>query len=157
MKLASPANKSPSSSHQSFLGKTMKSFKKLSSKKTRDAGWAAGDRSKESSYRYLLIDRCKGNEEADEDQQQGGGGGSTPTGYFAVYVGEERRRFVVRTSFLSHPLFKMLLEKASQEFGFQQSNGLVVPCSVSAFQEVINSVECCSGKFEFGDLVDEFL
>ncbi|CAM8995602.1 unnamed protein product [Rhodiola kirilowii] len=126
----------------------MKSFKKLSSKKTKTA---VPD--KKESNKYLLRDHRKGNEE----DQEHGGGSSTPTGYFAVYVGEERRRFVVRTSFLSHPLFKMLLEKASDEFGFQQSNGLVVPCSVSAFQEVINSVECCNGKFEFGNLVDEFL
>ncbi|KAL7251420.1 hypothetical protein ACSBR1_013288 [Camellia fascicularis] len=44
----------------------------------------------------------------------------TPTGHFAVYVGKERRRFVVPTGFLSHPLFKMLLEKAYDEFGFEQ-------------------------------------
>ncbi|KAL7256466.1 hypothetical protein ACSBR1_010399 [Camellia fascicularis] len=43
----------------------------------------------------------------------------TPTGHFAVYVGEERRRFVVPTGFPSHPLFKMLLKKAYDEFGFE--------------------------------------
>lgn len=89
----------------------------------------------------------------------GGRGGSmrTPTGTFPVYVGEYRERFVVPTSHLSHPLFKIMLEKAYDEYGFEQRNGLVVPCSVAAFQEVISAVECCNGKFHFGDLVEEFL
>lgn len=82
---------------------------------------------------------------------------STPTGFVAVYVGEERQRFVVPTAYLSHPLFKMLLEKAYNEFGFKQMNGLVVPCSVAAFQEVVSAVECCNGNFDFGNLVEEFL
>ncbi|KAL7255879.1 hypothetical protein ACSBR1_009924 [Camellia fascicularis] len=64
----------------------------------------------------------------------------TPTGHFAIYVGEERRRFVVPTGFLSHPLFKMLLKKAYDEFGFEQRDGLVVSCSVAAFQEVVSAV-----------------
>ncbi|KAL3716050.1 auxin-responsive protein SAUR50 [Eucalyptus grandis] len=82
---------------------------------------------------------------------------TTPTGCFAVYVGEERQRFLVPTEFLCHPLFKMLLEKARKEFGFEQRNGLTVPCSVPAFREVLNAVECCNGKFEFGELVEEFV
>ncbi|KAG9159087.1 hypothetical protein Leryth_017560 [Lithospermum erythrorhizon] len=81
----------------------------------------------------------------------------TPTGSFALYVGEERERFVVPTSYLSHPLFKILLEKAYNEFGFDHKSGLVVPCSVSTFQEVVNAVECCNQKFDFGDLVEEFI
>ncbi|PWA46991.1 SAUR-like auxin-responsive protein family [Artemisia annua] len=63
----------------------------------------------------------------------------TPTGSFTLYIGEERRRFVVPMGYLSHPLFKMLLEKSSEEFGFGQKNGLVVPCSVNAFQEMLNT------------------
>ncbi|KAK9065922.1 hypothetical protein SSX86_015324 [Deinandra increscens subsp. villosa] len=81
----------------------------------------------------------------------------TPTGFLALYVGEERQRFVVPTSDLSHPLFKMLLDKSSDEFGFEQKHGLVVPCSVSAFQEVVGAVECCNGKFDISHLVEEFI
>ncbi|KAL5710612.1 hypothetical protein ACHQM5_021154 [Ranunculus cassubicifolius] len=81
----------------------------------------------------------------------------TPTGYFAIYVGEERQRFVVPISFLGHPLFKMLLEKAENEFGYKQKNELVVPCSVSAFQEVATVVKCCYGRFDLGYLVDEII
>lgn len=64
---------------------------------------------------------------------------------------------MVPTGYLSHPLFKMLLEKASEEFGFEQKNGLVVPCSVSTFQEILNAVQVCNGGFDFGNLVEEFL
>ncbi|KAK9055431.1 hypothetical protein SSX86_026514 [Deinandra increscens subsp. villosa] len=81
----------------------------------------------------------------------------TPTGFFAVYVGEERQRFVVPTGYLSHPLFKMVLEKSSEEFGFDQKNGLVVPCSVNAFQEVVGVVESCNGKCDLSHLVEEFI
>ncbi|KAK6944040.1 Small auxin-up RNA [Dillenia turbinata] len=82
---------------------------------------------------------------------------TTPIGFFAIYVGEERQRFVVPTSYLSHPLFKMLLEKASDEYGYDQKEGLVVPCSVSTFQEVVSAVECCNGKFQFGDFIEELI
>ncbi|XP_024968447.1 auxin-induced protein 15A-like [Cynara cardunculus var. scolymus] len=81
----------------------------------------------------------------------------TPTGFFTVYIGEERRRFVIPMSYLSHPLFKMMLEKSSEEFGFNQKNGLVVPCSVNAFQEVVSVVESCNGKFDLSHLVQELV
>ncbi|KAJ4971456.1 hypothetical protein NE237_004555 [Protea cynaroides] len=77
-----------------------------------------------------------------------------PPGFFALYVGEERQRFVVPTNFLSHPLFKILMDKMYDEFGFDQRNGLVVPCSVSTFQEVLDAVQCCHGQFDLGRLVE---
>ncbi|CAN8285041.1 unnamed protein product [Cochlearia groenlandica] len=82
----------------------------------------------------------------------------TPTGTFAVYVGVERVRRVVPTSYLKHPLFKMLLDKSHDElFCFDQKVMLVVPCSLSVFEDVVNAVESCNGKFDFGDFVEEFL
>ncbi|KAL7585507.1 hypothetical protein Lser_V15G42240 [Lactuca serriola] len=78
-------------------------------------------------------------------------------GFFAVYVGVERQRFVVPTSCLSHPLFKILLAKASEEFGYNQKNGLVIPCSVATFQEVVMVTKCCSCMFDFGRFLEEFI
>ncbi|CAI9301087.1 unnamed protein product [Lactuca saligna] len=78
-------------------------------------------------------------------------------GFFAVYVGAERQRFVVPTSCLSHPLFKILLAKASEEFGYNQKNSLVIPCSVAAFQEVVMVTKCCSCMFDFGRFLEEFI
>jgi|UniRef100_A0A2N9IKH4 SAUR family protein len=126
-----------------MLGKKMVSLKKLA-KKVKVVG---GVDQRASHEQYLLKEFWEGCNDSS----------TTPTGFFAVYVGEERQRFVVPTSFLSHPLFKMLLEKSYNEFGFEQSTGLVVPCSVSTFQEVINAVECSNGKFDFGKLVEEFV
>ncbi|KAL2939215.1 Auxin-responsive protein SAUR50 [Bienertia sinuspersici] len=76
-------------------------------------------------------------------------------GFFAVYVGEGRERFLVPTRFLSHPLFKILLEKTYDEFGFEQKNGLIVPCSVSTFQEVVSAVESNHGRFDMRKLFEE--
>ncbi|KAJ1394523.1 Small auxin-up RNA [Sesbania bispinosa] len=80
-----------------------------------------------------------------------------PTGCFALYVGEERQRYVIPTHYLSHPLFKMLLEKAYNEFGFEQRNALVVPCSVSTFQEVVNAIKCNNSKFDMEIFFAEFV
>ncbi|KAM6547622.1 hypothetical protein CsatB_019298 [Cannabis sativa] len=142
-----------------MLGKKIVSFKKLA-KKVKIMGRGGGEKEGSSSssssssspfslsseYHESLLREF---EEEEEDE--------IPTGFLAVYVGEERQRFVVPTTFLSHPLFKMLLEKAYEEFGFQQRNGLVVPCSVSSFRDVVNAVQCSNGMFNFGKLVEELL
>ncbi|KAK6944679.1 Small auxin-up RNA [Dillenia turbinata] len=57
-----------------------------------------------------------------------------PSGFLAVYVGEERCRFVIPTRFLNLPLFVSLLNKAEDEFGFQSNGGLVLPCQVNLFK-----------------------
>ncbi|KAG6433908.1 hypothetical protein SASPL_105527 [Salvia splendens] len=82
---------------------------------------------------------------------------TTPVGTFPLYVGKCRQRFVVPTGYLSHPLFKIMLEKAYNEFGFDQRDVLVVPCSVAAFEEVISAIQWCNPKFDFGELVQEFI
>ncbi|PHU07005.1 hypothetical protein BC332_23494 [Capsicum chinense] len=144
-----------------MLGKKFGSMKKLVKKakviKTTSANSIHHD---ESQHLECLL--VKNHDYDDQDQDHQGGSptsakSSKKMGTFAMYVGEERERFPVPTSYLSHPLFKILLEKTYNEFGFEQTNGLVVPCSVVAFQEVVNAVECCNGKFDFGDLVEEFL
>lgn len=58
-----------------------------------------------------------------------------PKGHFAVYVGEmQRKRFVVPLSYLNEPLFRDLLSKAEEEFGFNQPNGgLNIPCKEETF------------------------
>ncbi|CAK9326508.1 unnamed protein product [Citrullus colocynthis] len=58
-----------------------------------------------------------------------------PKGHIAVYVGETRRkRFVVPVSYLNHPSFLSLLNRAEEEFGFNHpSGGLTIPCKEDAF------------------------
>ncbi|PSS01592.1 Auxin-responsive protein [Actinidia chinensis var. chinensis] len=128
-----------------MLGKKMGSMKKLA-KKVKIKGGS-------SQQESLLRESCNTHDQEGSSPPSS----KTPTGFFALYVGEERERFLVPTGYLSHPLFKMLLDKAYNEFGFEQRNGLVVPCSVGAFQEVVSAVEGCQGKFDFGNLVQEFI
>ena len=64
-----------------------------------------------------------------------------PKGYLAVYVGPEHRRFIIPTTYLSHSLFKMLLEKAADEYGFDQSGGLTIPCEIETFKYLIRCIE----------------
>ncbi|KAI3840173.1 hypothetical protein MKW92_013452 [Papaver armeniacum] len=120
----------------------MKSVKKLV-KKVKIS--AAGDGKHSPHFELLLSDQY----------EESSSPATTPTGTLALYVGEERQRFVVPTGFLSHPLFKMLLEKTQAEFGYEQRNGLVIPCSVSTFEEVVSVIECCHGQFDIARLVDE--
>ena len=66
---------------------------------------------------------------------QGGNQSGVPKGHIAVYVGElQKKRFVVPISYLSHPLFVDLLNRAEEEFGFNHPmGGLTIPCKEDAF------------------------
>lgn len=64
-----------------------------------------------------------------------------PKGYLAVYVGSELRRFIIPTTNLTHPLFKVLLEKAEEEFGFNHSGGLTIPCEIETFKYLLKCME----------------
>ncbi|KAG4209468.1 hypothetical protein ERO13_A03G200900v2 [Gossypium hirsutum] len=60
-----------------------------------------------------------------------------PKGYFAVYVGENQKRFVIPVSFLSQPLFQDLLGKSEEEFGYSHpTGGLTIPCNEDIFLDV---------------------
>ncbi|KAJ8763594.1 hypothetical protein K2173_002477 [Erythroxylum novogranatense] len=63
-----------------------------------------------------------------------------PSGHVAVCVGESCRRFIVRATYLNHPIFKNLLLQAAEEYGFRNSGPLAIPCDESAFEEILNVV-----------------
>ncbi|TYJ44388.1 hypothetical protein E1A91_A03G221000v1 [Gossypium mustelinum] len=51
-----------------------------------------------------------------------------PKEYFAVYVGENQKRFVIPVSFLNQPLFQDLLGMSEEEFGYSHpTGGLTIP------------------------------
>ncbi|KAG6408805.1 hypothetical protein SASPL_131828 [Salvia splendens] len=60
-----------------------------------------------------------------------------PAGHVAVTVGSSRKRFVVRTAYLNHPVFKKLLAQAEEEYGFTNSGPLAIPCEESLFEEIL--------------------
>ncbi|XP_021277420.1 auxin-responsive protein SAUR71 [Herrania umbratica] len=66
---------------------------------------------------------------------------TVPKGYLAVSVGEEQKRFIIPTEYLSHHAFHLLLREAEEEFGFQQAGVLRIPCEVSIFEGIVKMVE----------------
>ncbi|XP_040996223.1 indole-3-acetic acid-induced protein ARG7-like [Juglans microcarpa x Juglans regia] len=79
-----------------------------------------------------------------------------PPGFIALYVGPERKRFVIPTRFLNLPVFVGLLKKAEEEFGFQRTGGLVLPCEVGFFGEMLKLLETDESEYRgFG--LDDFL
>nr|ACU15288.1 unknown [Glycine max] len=63
-----------------------------------------------------------------------------PKGHFAVYVGENRRRYIVPISFLAHPEFQSLLRQAEEEFGYDHEMGLTIPCDEVVFRSLTSSL-----------------
>jgi len=63
-----------------------------------------------------------------------------PSGHVAVYVGSSCRRFVVRATYLNHPVLRNLLVQAEEEFGFVNQGPLVIPCEESVFEESIRFI-----------------
>lgn len=60
-----------------------------------------------------------------------------PAGCLAVYVGKERRRFVIPTSHLSNSVFRALLAKSEEEFGFCCDGGLRIACAPDVFEHLL--------------------
>ncbi|KAE9614029.1 hypothetical protein Lal_00016425 [Lupinus albus] len=84
-----------------------------------------------------------------------------PSGFLFVYVGTERKRFVIPTRFLNLPIFASLLKETEEEFGFRCSGGLVLPCEVGFFNDVVECLhkdEKKYGKFslqEFANMISD--
>ncbi|KAM0935001.1 putative small auxin-up RNA [Dioscorea sansibarensis] len=64
-----------------------------------------------------------------------------PEGCVSVYVGQENKRFFVRTEVINHHLFKKLLDDAERVYGFATEGPLKLPCNVELFQEVLWEME----------------
>ncbi|TYH66110.1 hypothetical protein ES332_D06G100600v1 [Gossypium tomentosum] len=80
-----------------------------------------------------------------------------PKGYLAVYVGPELRRFIIPTSYLSHPVFTILLEKAEEEFGYDHNGGLTLPCEIETFKYLLKCIEIHPNNHPVGSSVSEQL
>ncbi|KAL8160667.1 hypothetical protein V2J09_002204 [Rumex salicifolius] len=66
-----------------------------------------------------------------------------PRGHLAVYVGDvdDNVRHVIPMSYLTHPLFQGLLDRAEEEYGFSHPNGsLIIPCKEDAFLHIASQV-----------------
>lgn len=74
-------------------------------------------------------------------EREGGSNNVVPKGYLAVCVGEELKRFIIPTEYLSHQAFHVLLREAEEEFGFEQAGVLRIPCEVSVFECILKMVQ----------------
>ncbi|KAG8368152.1 hypothetical protein BUALT_Bualt15G0015300 [Buddleja alternifolia] len=65
-----------------------------------------------------------------------------PSGHVAICVGSNGRRFIVRATHLNHPIFKQLLSRAEELYGFVNNSGpLAIPCcDESLFEEILRFV-----------------
>ncbi|OIV99521.1 hypothetical protein TanjilG_17331 [Lupinus angustifolius] len=60
-----------------------------------------------------------------------------PAGYIAVCVGPTMRRFIIRATYLNHPIFVKLLEEVEEEYGFCNNGPLAIPCDEEYFRELL--------------------
>ncbi|CAA3030166.1 auxin-induced protein 10A5-like [Olea europaea var. sylvestris] len=77
-----------------------------------------------------------------------------PAGHVAVNVGASCKRFVVRATYLNHPLFKKLLVRAEEEYGFTNTGPLVIPCDESLFEEILRYLDGKNDSAQFMSFED---
>lgn len=70
-----------------------------------------------------------------------------PSGFVFVYVGSERRRFAIPARFLNFPVFAGLLDVTEEEFGLRGNGGLVLPCHVDFFTEIVKHLHKNEHKY----------
>lgn len=120
--------------------------------------FAAGVKKKGGSPSYMLSRKSKSWPRISLSSSTEGNGSSccnnikkkrvTPEGCFSVYVGPEKQRFVIKTVYVNHPLFKMLLEEAESEYGYSSEGPLVLPCEVALFVKVLAQMDSEEGNDE---------
>jgi SAUR family protein len=91
---------------------------------------------KSKSYPHIKVSL-----EDDHDRKHSRQRRVAPEGCFSVYVGPQKQRFVIKTEYANHPLFKMLLEEAESEYGYSSEGPLTLPCNVDIFYRVLMAVE----------------
>ncbi|CAL9046922.1 protein SMALL AUXIN UP-REGULATED RNA 12-like [Musa acuminata AAA Group] len=79
--------------------------------------------------------------------EEDGSRGAVRPGSVAVYVGQERRRFVIPTRFLNLPVFAALLQRAEEEYGFPPAGGLALPCDPAFFRYVLDALHRDEPRF----------
>ncbi|KAI3683561.1 hypothetical protein L1987_84069 [Smallanthus sonchifolius] len=63
-------------------------------------------------------------------------------GHFAVIASDDyvERRFVIPITYLRHPSFLRLLERAAEEYGFDHEGALMIPCRPSELEWMLEEM-----------------
>ncbi|KAL6222289.1 hypothetical protein ACLB2K_005681 [Fragaria x ananassa] len=85
-----------------------------------------------------ILKRCSSFGKKNNGYNESGLPDDVPKGHFAVYVGENRSRYIIPISWLGHPEFQSLLQRAEEEFGFNHDMGLTIPCEEVVFRSLID-------------------
>ncbi|KAF3337202.1 hypothetical protein FCM35_KLT17789 [Carex littledalei] len=64
-----------------------------------------------------------------------------PIGCISVYVGPAKERFIIRTTYLNHPLFRTFLDEAESAYGYATKGPLVLPCDVESLLNTLWEIE----------------
>ncbi|XP_062227730.1 auxin-induced protein 6B-like [Phragmites australis] len=104
-------------------------------------GGRASNKSRDAVRLQQLLKKWKKLATVSPSSSGRNGKSSVPRGSFAVYVGEEMRRFVIPTEYLGHWAFVELLREAEEEFGFRHEGALRIPCDVEVFEGILRLVQ----------------
>lgn len=77
----------------------------------------------------------------DEGGRHGNQRRVAPEGCFSVYVGPLKQKFVIKTEYANHPLFRVLLEEAEAVYGYSSEGPIELPCDVQVFHRVLMEME----------------
>ncbi|WOK92074.1 auxin-responsive protein SAUR76-like [Canna indica] len=82
-------------------------------------------------------------------------GDAVPPGFHAVYVGKSRRRYLVNSGLVDHPLFRVLVERCSVDGDGGADAATVVGCEVVLFEHLLWMLENADPQPEsLDELVD---
>lgn len=68
-----------------------------------------------------------------------------PRGYLPVCVGDEAKRYLIKTKHLNNPLFVQLLELSAKEYGYSHTGVLRIVCDAQVFERVLASTTSSRG------------
>ncbi|XP_077234658.1 auxin-responsive protein SAUR76-like [Tasmannia lanceolata] len=78
-------------------------------------------------------------------------GNEVPEGLKVLYVGKSRRRYLISSHLVEHPLFRVLIDKSSGE-----SDAMTVGCEVVLFEHLLWMLENADPQQESLDELVEF-
>ncbi|CAJ2676351.1 unnamed protein product [Trifolium pratense] len=109
--------------------------------------WKLKSLHRRQSFHYSYSDDCNCNNNVVNVHNSNDKNRCPPSGCVSVFVGTERERFTIPVRFLNLHIFKCLLGEAAEEFGLEVKGGLVFPCEIVFFKEILKHVKKDEHKY----------